>query len=212
MNIQNINILCSDCFNPNEYLDFLDLLNYHKLNLFEISLKIFYIEKKIYVNKKEFVRILKDSNTQSKRQERKKLLLNKLKEMKMDYIKNICDSYIKFGTPNLDNVVKALYIKQTENNNKLCMLLDELRNRNLEYDDKVPSYQKYIKKGGDLNKIIENGELEKILIAETNYLSIIDDVDSEIAREISLNTFYDKGKKSKLADKYVKSKNTLRFE
>ncbi len=54
--------------------------------------------------------------------------------------------------------------------------------------------------------------MEKILIVETNYLSIIDDVDSEIAREISLSNFYNKGKKSKLADKYVANKNTLRFE
>ena len=167
---------------------------------------------KIYVNKKDVIKILKDSNIKSKRHDRHKILMNKLKEMKMDYSKNICDSYIKFGTPILENVIKALYIQQTEKNNKLCALLDELRNRNLEYDDKIPSYQKYIKKGGNLDKIIENGELEKILIAETNYLSIIDDVDSETAKEISLNNFYNNGKKSKLVDKYVKNKNTLKFE
>jgi len=148
----------------------------------------------------------------SKKQQRKESLINKLKELKLDYDKNICDQYIKFGTLNLEDVICALYKKQTDRNDKLCTLLEELRNRNLEYDEKVPSYKKFLKVGGNLDKTIENGELEKILIEETDYLSIIDDINSETAKEISLNVFYKKGKKNKIVDKYVKNKNTLRFE
>ena len=158
------------------------------------------------------VKTSKCYNFKLTRQERKDLLMNKLKDMKLDYNKSICDSYIKFGTSELEDVVDELYRKQTERNNKLCSLLDELRNRNLEYDDKVPSYKKFLKSGGNLDKTIENGELEKVLIAETDYLSIAGDINSEVAKEISLNAFYKKGKKSKVVDKYVKNKNTLKFE
>jgi hypothetical protein len=94
----------------------------------------------------------------------------------------------------------------------LINLLNKLRDKHLEYDEKIPSYKKYILNGGNLDKIIENGEIEKILINESNYLSVIDITDSETAKEIALGNYISKGKNNKMIDKYVAKKNTIQFD
>lgn len=205
---QNVYILCLECFDSNKYLELSKIPSMYNIN----DVKIFYVEKKLYIEKIEEKYLLRKNNLKLKRDGRRDLLMKKIKDMKLDYNKNICDSYIKFGTTELNDVISMLYNRQIEKNNNLCTLLNELRNRNLEYDDKIPSYKKFLKSGKNLNKTIEDAELEKILIAETDYLSIADDINSDTAKEISLNVFYKKGKKNNIVDNYVINKNTLKFE
>jgi hypothetical protein len=161
---------------------------------------------RVYVDKKDFKKL-------EKNYERKQKLTKKLKELKLTFTKNkICEEYINFGTPNLDAVIKSLLSKQNLENDRLCTLLEKLKKKKIEYDAKIPVYVKYIKKGGEIDKVIENGELESLLIKETNYLAMLDMTDSDTAKEIAMCSINKKSKNVGLFDKYILNKNTVRFD
>jgi hypothetical protein len=155
---------------------------------------------KIKISKKEY------------RNTRKKYLEKKITELKLPYIKNICDSYIKFGDPPINEIITMLHDDQCVKNERLYQLSEKLRENNLIYDEKIPSYRKYIKNGKNLDNVIKNGEIEKILIEKGNYLLFADDIDSDTAKEMSLNKFYDDGNEDDIIDNYVKNRNIIKFE
>jgi hypothetical protein len=162
------------------------------------------INKNLYIKHKQIFIV------QSKKYERKKLLLNKLQHMKLDYVSGtVCDGYIQHGIPDIDTVIKTLMDNQNTKNNRMYKLLNKLRKKQLEYDETVPAYKKYLKKGGDLNKVIINGELEKVLMKETDYLSLLNIADSDTAKDISLSA-YDGD--NDIVNNYVSNKNTIKFE
>lgn len=158
--------------------------------------------------------VFKTNNTScSNVMERKKKLIEKLNEMKIEYIKgNICDVYIKYGYPDIDDVIKDITKTHQKKNKRMYKLINKLKKNGLEYDETIPAYNKYISKGGNIKKTIDDGELEKILIKETNYLSILNNADSDTAKDVSINNFICKGGKNKLTDKYMFNKNTIKFE
>lgn len=205
-NIYNndIEIICKKCFDIEKYTliddDILEILN--NLNF---KLQISMSSKEFYLNKIEWSKI---SNLK-----RKQKLIDKLTDYKLsydDYENNqLCKSYINNGHPNLDTVIKSLYSKLSIENNRLCDLLETLKSLNLEYDPKIPSYKKYIKKGGNINKIIDSAELEKDLIKNTNYLSLYDITDSDTAKEIVVGKIEIK---TKCVEKYIATKNTIKFD
>lgn len=204
--IRNVNVICSDCFDISKYDDFSDLISKYDENLLDANqFKLFLSKRNFYVLKEDAKKYIKEN--------RKEKLLSKLRDMKLKYVKNgTCRAYIKYGTPDLDTVVRTLYDQQTSQNERLFELLNELREKHLEYDERIPSYKKYISNGGNLSKTIENGEIEKILINESNYLSLDSGVDSDTAKDIALSNYVNMGKSNKLINDYVTKKNTIRFE
>lgn len=201
----NVLILCQLCFCDDDYLEITmdDNGNYP-------TIKIYMYDQKMYVNKKEFKKYTKTKTLSNQKNERKIKLINRLKELKIVYTKDkLCEQYILTGQPDLDVVVKSFFTKQNEENDRLCELLEELKDKNLEYNGLVPAYKKYIKKGGSLVKTIENGELEKILIKETNYLAVLENTDSDTAKDIAMTRA---SKNTNKFDKYIIKKNTIRFD
>lgn len=193
----SIFVICDECFDENM---FAETTNY------DCGLFLYSNSGRVYVNKKEFKKFAKSG-------ERKQKLAKKLKELKLTFTKNkICEEYINFGTPDLDTVIKSLLSKQNLENDRLCILLETLKKKKLEYDAKIPVYAKYIKKGGEIDKVIENGELERLLIKETNYLAVLDMTDSDTAKEIAMCSANKKSKNTGLFDKYILKKNTVRFD
>lgn len=142
---------------------------------------------------------------------RRKILNSKLKDYKLSY-NSICDQYIKFGIPDIDSTVKLLYEKQNEHNNRLYKLLNELKQCNLEYDNRIPSFTKYIKYGGNIKEVIQKSQLERVLINETNYIDLLKGSDSDTAKEISSIKYIKSGKKNKEISEYIGNKNTIKFE
>lgn len=144
---------------------------------------------------------------------RKNLLISKMKDFKMNYEKyknnNLCKSYVNFGTPDLDTIIENIRLTLSIENNRLCELLETLKELNLEYDHNIPSYKKFIKKGGDIQKTINSAELEKDLIKDTNYLALYDITDSDTAKEIVINKVKIKTKR---VEKYILKKNTIKFD
>lgn len=205
INIKTVYYVCHDCFNIKIYVNLNDVINTDNCSLLN-NIRIFRYGKKFYVLKTDIC----DTN---KRNQRKIKLLNKLKDMKLNYVSGgICGEYINYGKHDINFVINELLKKQTSKYDRLYLLLNELRNKNLEYDDRIPSYQKYLKYGGELEKIINNGQIEKILIDETDFLEIKNDNDSEIAREIASVNFINSGKNNKIVNNYISKKNSIKFD
>lgn len=149
----------------------------------------------------------------SEKIERKQKLIKSMGDLKLSYEKfkdnKLCTSYINFGTPNLDTIIENINSKLSSENNRLCELLEELKLLNLEYDHNVPSYKKFIKKGGNIKEIINSAELEKDLMKDTNYLSFCEITDSDTAKEMVVSKMEVKTKRVK---KYITKKNTIEFD
>lgn len=216
INIDNIKIICEICFDKSKFIELLNdeliLLTNNDVNDVN-NPQIFMSSKQLFVDKKEWKKYSKSKNLSNQKTERKQILITQLSAYKISYEKysknQNCEMYINFGNPNLDTVIQRLYFKQSEEDNRLCELLEKLKSLNLEYDCKIPSYKKFITKGGNIDYIIESAEIEKDLIFNTNYLSICDITDSDTAKEIAIGEIE---KKTKTLEKYITKKNTLRFD
>ena len=193
----NVNIICDNCFNNKKFIIINDISSVDFTNT-----TYYLYDKNIYIKKKSITEYQRNVELQKK-----------IKELKLNNVdNNICNEYITFGQSDLDSVLKQIIdIKELENN-RLFELINKLRKKNYEYDERIPSYKKYIKHGGDLNKIIKDGELEKILIENTEYLSLIGITDSDIAQDISINELLHKNITNDKINKYANNKNTLHFD
>lgn len=195
-------MLCVSCFDRNKYIEY----NGDKITK-NNQQNFFMHNKKIYILKTQLKLLHRTS--------RKEILLKKISDMKLRFDSgSMCNSYIKFGVPDIDTVIESLFTKQNLENDRLFNLINSLRERNLEYNENIPSYKKYIKNGGNLEKIISDGEIEKVLVNESNYLSLYDDLsnDSDTAKDIALSNYIDVNGSNKLINDYILKKNTLYFE
>lgn len=207
----NNKYICDECFDENDYvLVTNDILKIIKSN---DQLSFFIHSKNLFVNKKEFKKYLKLNKLHLEKNKRIQLLIEKLLSFKLSYNQyfkyNICESYVNHGDPDLETVIKKIYEKQSQEDDRLCELLEKLESLNLQYDHTIPAYKKFIKKGGDVINTIESGELEKDLITTTNYLLLCDETDSDTAKEIAIGQI---DKKTKTIEKYIAKKNTIKFD
>lgn len=90
---------------------------------------------------------------------RKKKLFNELSMLKLDYVRGgVCDSYIKFGYPPIDEVIERMTICTREEEQRLDKLLKVLKNNNLLYDSRVSYYKEYVEQGTDLDTALVEGK------------------------------------------------------
>ena len=147
------------------------------------------------------------------KEKRNELLKKKLKELKLNNIdEKLCRTYIILGKPNLDSVIQTLIKIHEIENNRLYKLCNKLKNNGYEYNDKIPAFKKYIKYGGKLSKTINDYQLEKILIDNTNYLSMINLTDTDTAKQICINELSEKNIISDKINRYTIIKNRIIFE
>ena len=200
-NNKNIEIICEKCFDVSQYIR-MEKYEINQVNKIKDT-------KKLYIKKNNNC----DNILIPEKIERKQSLVKKMADFKLNYEKykdnTLCKSYINFGTPNLDTIIENICSKLSIENNRLCELLEKLKELNLEYDSTIPSYKKFIKKGGDIKKIINSAELEKDLIKDTNYLSLYDMTDSDTAKEMVISKVE---VKTKRVEKYILKKNTIKFD
>lgn len=176
------------------------------------NVSLFINNKNLYISKSDYDNI-RDNNLNNIQKKRKKDLLSKIKLFKLQYIQNsICDGYIKYGFPNLDDVLEYLIKKQSEENNRLYELIHKLEQKNIEYDKDVPAFKKYIKCGGNIKEAIKNGELELLLVKNTNYLKLLEKYDDITAKDLSLAKYINKGGNKDVALKYANHRTTLYFD
>lgn len=163
------------------------------------------IKSRIIKEKKE--RTLIDN-----KRERKILLHSKLKELKLEYKKHsICDVFLKYGTPDIDTVLKTLEQDNMIKSNNLMKLSRELGKYKLEYDDKVPSYINYVKNGGDLDDTIKIGKVEQIVMKSTNYLTYLKEYSNDDALDMAAIEYIESNGSNSIVSDYIESITTLNF-
>jgi len=151
---------------------------------------IFYSRDDVIKIISDIYKTKKSASIELKQKLRKKELFDKLKENKLEYKKNsICDAYIKFGSPNINEVIDILLKNQLDEINKFIFLIDELNKRNISYDSRIPIFKTYIKNEIDINETIKIAETEKFLIENTNYLSLLKIYDNNIAKDLALQKY-----------------------
>jgi len=208
-NIQ-MQYLCESCGNSNKsFTKIYDFLGFENHNLNDVNL--FMSNENIYISKQNIKQVFRQINKKQKQTQRKEELMVIIKKLKIEYNKPICDEYIKFGKINLENVITKLVNIQTQKNDRLFELLNELQCHNLEYDSNISALKKYVTKGGDIKKTIERAKLEKTLADNTNYLSLLNnDVDSETAIDLSISNFPNEINND-IINNYVKNKTRIEF-
>jgi hypothetical protein len=104
---------------------------------------------------------------------RKRQLFDKLNSRKLTYIRGgICDSFIKYGYPSLDEVIDDVQNTIELEDQRLEKLIRHLEKRRLIYDSKVSYYREYVEQGTDLRTAIREGKREWFLINKTCYLKL----------------------------------------
>jgi hypothetical protein len=202
--------LCNSCTECDDsFSTIYDFLGFENHDLRNVNL--FMSNENIYILKQNVKQVSKQSYKKQKQIERKELLMSTIKKLRIEYNKPICDEYIKFGKTDLKDVLEKLTHVQSQKNNRLYDLLNELQKHNVEYDSRLPAFKKYVENGGNIKKTIERGLLEKTLADNTDYLSLLNnDVDSETAIDLSISKFPN-DTDNKIINNYVESKTRIIF-
>lgn len=205
---KNAYYLCDKCLKKNSYI----ILPDNNIDFAHFYLKIFISDDILYVIRNEWKDYIKNF-AHKRREEERKIEIDKiLVENKLENIKpSIYKSYIKFGVPNIENIIFTFKKEQDQKENRLYKLINELKKKNKEYDENIPVFEKYITDGGDIKKIIEEGELEKSLIYNTNYKNYLKHNSVSIARYLATIEFMNSGKHNDIIHKFASEKNTLNF-
>jgi hypothetical protein len=209
INKKNIYIACQNCINIEEY----EVLKIKKsFDFSKFYLKIFINNNNYYVLSNEWKDFLKNSLYKNKEELRRKEIDSILREQRLDNIKpNMYASYVKFGVPNIETLISTFKREQSDKEDRLLKLIKELKKSGKEYDENIPMHEKYIKEGGDIKKIIEESDLEKSLIYNTNYKHYLKHNTVQIARYLATMEFMNSGKHNDVIKKFASEKNTLKF-
>lgn len=105
---------------------------------------------------------------------RKRELFDQLNDNKLEYTRGgICDSFIKFGTPSLNTVIKDVQKRTDVQMKRLRQLINRLKKEGECYDENISYYKQFIKNGGDINYFIEEGIKEWFYTTKTDYLEYL---------------------------------------
>lgn len=144
---------------------------------------------------------------------RKKELFDHLNDNKLEYIKNgICDSYIKYGTPSLNDVISDIQTKSEIQTKRLHRLIKRLKKEGEIYDENVSYYRKYVKYGGDIDYTIDEGIKEWFYKNKTNYLEFLKTYKEEDkAQAKAFNQYIKQHGTNKYTEKIRKTEMVLRL-
>ena len=117
--------------------------------------------------------------------EREKVLKKEFYENKLKLIKTQeVMSFIKYGTPSLDNVILSVIKIEINRSDNQNMLINKLNKLSINYDIDLPTFKLYTKgyDKRDINEIINDIEVEYILYKKTKYIKyrkIMNDQDAQ---------------------------------
>jgi hypothetical protein len=145
---------------------------------------------------------------------RKKQLFDKLDSHKLTYIKGgICDSFIKFGYPTLDQVILDIKEMTLQEEKRLDKLLNALKKNGLKYDSRVSYYKEYIEQGTSIGTALSEGKKEWFYINMTHYLELVKIYkDEDIAQNMALKRYIKKKGHDTYVQKYVYNQNTINMK
>jgi len=211
----SVYLICQECFLCDSYLDLLVILNKNNIDITSLyfNFKIFIYDNKMYVLNHEWKDFIKNNFKKILTINRKIKLLEELNEKKLTYKKgNLCDAYIKYGSPSLEHVINTLYTEQINTNNRLHLLIQKLKKHNLQYNNLLPCFNKFVKNGGNIDKVIQESQIEQIFVEHTQYLQYLKHNDIKTAKYLASIEFTNSCKKNETIEKYIQNKNSLKFE
>ena len=110
-------------------------------------------------------------------------------------------SYIHYGKPCKDDVIKNVKRKQSEIYNRRNKLIKKMNKRELKINEDSIYFQRYIKdRGCSTDDILREIELENFLFDNTNFKKHLDTCDIDEARELALGSFVQSQENPKLPD------------
>ncbi len=138
---------------------------------------------------------------------------NEIKEIfklnKLEF-KNYGDvySYINYGKPDIETVMKNTLLKLNEKNERRLKLSEELIKINIPYDETYKACYEYINNIGtkDFTDIIRNIEVEHFLRTQTNYLELRKKYNDRVAQDIAMRQYSEK----ELLPKNISDSNKIR--
>lgn len=156
-------------------------------------------------------KIRMDLEHNCKLQVRKRKLFEELSSVKLEYKENgICDAYIKFGKPSLEEVISNIQKRSDDELMRYQLLIYKLNKNNLIYDERVSYYKNYITMGGSLKKAIEEGQIEWFYLNMTNYSELLKIYkDEEKAQSIALTMYLKKNKPNRFTKKIYENEMCL---
>ena len=175
--------------------------------------KIVFIKDKYFNNFKNILikkkrNILKDN----KKFLRKELLLERLKEEKLEYINNsVCDIYVNYGMIEIDYVIDSIKKIDESKSRNYIILHNELNKKNIKLNNNVPSFKKFIKYGKDLNECIRIGIVESIVINKTNYLSNLKKYSRDDSLDMAAIEYLDNFGANEYLINYIENITTIKF-
>lgn len=225
--------LCGKCFITNTYQNLfssLEKLSITQNDIIKIqdvkNMEIIIYNNSYWISKIDWNKIIiilvKQTHNEtklSKQIERRKMILQKIQELKLDYSnaneKLLVTAYIKYGNPHFDDVIMSLKNNQTKKNKRMYRLIKYLNKKKIDYDLRVPSFQKFIKFGSSvisLEDVLINSRFEIFLINNTQYSKYIKTYDEATARDIALSEYIENGGNDMIANKYIEKKASIKFE
>lgn len=144
---------------------------------------------------------------------RKKKLFDHLDNEKLEYIKyGICDAYIKYGSPSLEDVVKDMQDISEKKMTRLKKLLKRLKEEGEIYDENNSYYQLYIKNGFDFDYAVNEGIKEWFYINKTNYLELLEICkDEDMAEAEAFNQYVKINGFDKYTERIQRTEMTLKL-
>lgn len=175
--------------------------------------------KVVLITKKAFKRVKSGIINKKKRatvdrkiRDRKILLKQRLKEHKLTYRKHsVCDVFIKYGTPDIETVIRSLEKDVKDRSKNLMRLSKRLGRYKLEYNENVPSYKKYVDNGGDVKEAVRIGRVESIVMEKTRYLEYLKEYSGEDALDMAAIEYIDSEGSNDVVSEYLDSIVTINF-
>ena len=144
---------------------------------------------------------------------RKRELFSQLDDKKIEYSNNgICDSYIKYGVPSLNDVMSNMHIKTEVHTKRLLRLIKRLKKEGEVYDENISYYKRYIRNGGDIEYAINEGIKEWFYINKTNYMELLKMYkDEDRAQAKALNNYININGVDKYTERIRKTEMVVKF-
>lgn len=196
-----------------------DIINYEKKIIKDTKMITFGKSKKILIKKTTFKRIKnhivsvrKNHKSVSNRKLREIKLMDKLQEEKLDYVSHsICDTFIRYGMPELNEVIDTLKKNTMTKSENLIKLSNELSKNNIQYDESIPRYANYVNSGKNLADTIYYGNIERIVIDKTNYLKYLKTESAEDALDMACIEYIEREGHHPDITKYLEDITTIKF-
>jgi len=158
------------------------------------------------IQKIKDMRYNRQQNIQTKKEikiiKRRNKLIRELQRNKLEFrYSGDHYSYINYGTPNINTIIKHESQKQNTKNIRRMRLLQKLQTKNIELDESLDSCYNYINNLGcdEIDEVVRLVEIEYFLKYKTDYIKLRKKYDEAKAKEIAIHRFfYGSDKKSKI--------------